>query len=717
MDENVTKVFTPAEPVPAEAPIEVYTAPVSPAPAEAPVVPAGIPQEAPIPPKGKKKLNKKLLIIAVAAALVIALVIGLVSLLGGGTRNSAVFIKDGEICLYIDGMKEPLELSSRLWKDAFSTSQLVANTYRFAANVVVRDNGNLVFYPDKYSDNNSTVTLYCRNANKPDEDPVKIDTQVYSWQVTEDGSQVLYLRYENENFSLHLYDVKREEGTRLAKDISFTHQVAFAEDLSLIYYQCGETVYRWTPQDEEEKITKHASFFRYIPQTDTIFVKTTSGELLLKTSDMEEAEEVADDVSTLLAIYPSGEAYFLRKSTVERCLLDYLDDDMMAQDASLSKPQKPNYPSAPQRVYYWNYATEEEYRAAKEQYDADYAAYQAQYNAMKDAYNEALALYNLKEDRDNIRENLESRVMAYEEYALYYFDGTEEHLLSDSLANSNPDAYSSEVSALVFQAYTPGELVKPKMSEIEDQWDAPYLVQEALQNALYGEKAFYLALGSDTTVIEQTAASNFQVSPDGSAVYFLDVPFEAYKNRDIAYAEAPAAEAEDAQDGEALIPKELREYAALYCISIEDGTPGEPELVDSEVSIHVDYTADKHLRYIKEVDEEDNCGELYVDGQRISDEAYLHTYRYMEDGILFLTDWDKDDACGTLCWVKLGDEDAEVVEIAEDVYSFIVSENGDLFYLQDFSKKRYEGTLFLYDMSKGKAKEIADDVNYLSYIY
>ena len=64
--------------------------------------------------------------------------------------------------------------------------------------------------------------------------------------------------------------------------------------------------------------------------------------------------------------------------------------------------------------------------------------------------------------------------------------------------------------------------------------------------------------------------------------------------------------------------------------------------------------------------------------------------------------------------MKLGDEKAEVIEIAEDVHLFTVTENEDLFYLQDYSKKRCEGTLFLYDTSRGKATEIADDVVFLA---
>ena len=314
--------------------------------------------------------------------------------------------------------------------------------------------------------------------------------------------------------------------------------------------------------------------------------------------------------------------------------------------------------------------------------------------------------------------------MKYEEYALYYFDGTEEHLLTDSLAKSSFMGRATDVPVLVYNAFTPTELVKPKMSEMTDKWSAANMVQQAITEALYTENAYYLLQGGKATVIDQTAASNFSVSTDGSVVYFLDAPFVAYSNKNTAYADAPAAEApaaaepgKEAEKVEELIPVNQREYASLYRIAIANGEAGAPELVDSDVSIQFPPyigTAASRLVYTKEVDEEDRYGERYVGGQLIHDEAYLDTLIFLENRVLFYTDWDQEDKCGTLCMMKLGDEKAEVVEIADDVRTFTITENEDLFYLQDYNLKRCEGTLFLYDMSRGKAKEIADDVVFLA---
>ena len=720
MDEKITEMITPEESLD----VENIQADETLAPEEtAPVVQAPEAQavKAPEAPKPKKKLNKKLLIAGIAVVLVAALVIGLLAILGGGTKSTGVFIKDGELYLYVQGKKEPIELTDRLWKDADDNSDFVSKGSLFTGYTTVR--GNLVFFPDKYS---GDVTLYVKNINKADDDAEKIGSNISSYYVTEDGKQMIFVK----DGDLYLYDVKNMEDTRIAQDIT-NGRVGYAEDLSKICYLSNGDAYLWTPKTEDVKIAKDIASFHYIPKTDLFFGLTADGELMMKTSDMEEAEEIADKVVSIKAVYPTGEIFYTRSSTVERTLLDYLDDDMLAEDAAITKPQKPNYPTAPKKIYSWNFTSDAEYQAAKEQYDLDYAAYQEQYNAMKEEYNNALELYNQKADRDYIRDSLADRNVKYTEYALYCYDGSDEHLLTDTLADGNVSAVSGNVAVMVYRAYTPTELIKPKMSEMLSNWEAPYIIQDAITNALYSESEFYVAVGTKASVIETTDASNFLVTADGSSVYFLDAPFVAYSNKKGSTAapavetaapamEAPAATeapaAEETGKEDTLIPADQREYASLYCVSIEDGKPGQATLVDSEISIEfnprIGYDPSR-LVYAKAVDSKDRTGEFYVDGQLICDEASLFRYTWMEDSVLFYTDWDTEDGCGTLCMMKLGNNKAEIIEIADDVSKAVITENNDLLYLQDYNKKRYEGTLYLYDVSKGKSVEIADDVIYL----
>ena len=702
---------------------ESYTAPIAVATEEKPVSKA--------PKKGKKpavKLNKKLIIGGIAAAVVIALVIVLISLLGGGTKPYGVYVKDGEINLYVKGMKEPVELTSRLWRDA-DNRDLYSSRDSLSSLVAVRDNGNLVIFPDKFSPYEGS-TLYMTNANKPKQEPVKIDSDITAMNLTEDGKTLLY--FKGGKGTLHLYDVAKEEELVKFKNVV---NVAVNDDMSKLCYMDDDgKVYIWTAETDEVKVAKDAVSIRYFADTDMLFVLTEDGEVLRKTAEMEEAEEIAEDVSRIAAAYATGEVYLVRESVVERNLLEYFDDDKASADAALTQPKKPNYPTSPKKPYYWNYDVYADYEEALAEYNVKYAEYQEEYNKLKNAYNEALEAYDAKLERDEIRARLD-RTVTSTEYSLSYFNGTEEVVVSDSITSSQPGSYASDVPVMTYTAYIPQNVERMKMSEVEDDpWYISSIVSENLWNALYGETQLCIALGANSTVVEHTDASNVKVSADGTAVYFLDAPFAAFENGkytassgnapayDVPAAEAPAydypaatapAEGEEEAEEE-LIPAGQREYASLYKIAIADGAVGAPELLDSEVSyVYTPYVADsaEDIYYFKAVDSDDRTAEFYCNGLLLAEDMCVFTGRSLNnDLLLFYTDWDNEDRCGTLCALDLAAENAEVIEIGDDVAYFQVTEAGDILFLQDYDWDDHEGTLMLFNMKKGEAVEVDDEI-------
>lgn len=684
-------------------------------------------QEAPAPEapaKPKKKLNKKLIIGGIAAVAVIALVIVLISLLGGKPKNYGVYVKDGEITMFVQGMDEPVELSSRLWKDA-DNRYLNSYTYSLRNLVAVRDNGSLVIYPDKYHPGEG-ATLYMCNPNKPKDDPEKIDSGITFMNLTEDGKTLLYLK--GAKGTLHLYNVAKEEELIKLKNV-VTYVVN--DDMSKLCYKTDDgDIYLWTAETEEVKVAKDASAFRYFPDTDMLFVLTQDGELLRKTAELEEAEQIAEDVSRITAAYSTGEVYFVRDSEVEYTLLDYLDDDMATDDAAMTQPKKPSYPSAPKKPYYWNYDVYADYEADLAEYNELYAKYQEEYNKLKAEYDEAVDAYNAKQMRDEIRGYLD-RTVTYYEYALSYFNGTEEVLLSDCVTSQNVESSATDVAVVVYSAYVPRTVEKPKMSEFtsEDYWSAADKVYNSLLSAHQGETQLCVALGAESTVVEHKDASHVTVSGDGTAVFFLDAPFAAFEGgkytassgnapaaeapaADYPAAEAPAEDGEEAAEEE-LIPAGQREYASLYKITIADGVVGQAEVFDSEVSYVFTYTVGKtaeDIFYYKAVDGDDKTGELYRNGLLLAEDVRQSSYRVDGDLLLFYTDWDGADRCGTLCALNLAKENAEVMEIGDDVTDFLVTETGDILFLQDYDYQDYEGTLMLFNMKKGESVEVDDDV-------
>lgn len=697
--------------VPAEEPTEYI--PEQPVAVEAPAAPAKTP----------KKLNKKLFLAIIGGLLAVAVVIALIAVLTSGPKSTGLYLKDGEIYLFVKGMDEPVELSSRLAKGVEAGNLVSAADEAFA---VVRNDGKRIFFPDKVSQDG--FTLCYQDVNKLDDEPVKIDSDVQSAIISEDGNTVLYMKGSKR--SLHLYDVKKEEETKIDSGVvNFWN----TEDMTRICYRTDDgKVYIWTAETEGVKVAKDASVVHYYAEEDMLFVLTTDGELQMKSAEMEEAEEIADNVTRITACYASGEVYFVRESTVERQLMDYFDDDMKDADASLTKPKTPNYPSAPRKPYYWNYDVYADYEEALAEYNTKYAEYQETYNKLKEEYNKALDLYYEKEYRDEIRFQIEEwGPISFTEYALYLYNGTDEVLLSDTLTSQYAEAYASDAAVLVYETYLPQEVPVLKITEVEDYWGVAYVIMGNISEALYNETEIRVAVGSESTAIEQKAASNFVLSDDGAAIYLLDAPFAASDEKGSgSYYDAPAAEApvadapaatmaargDDEEEGEeeeeALLPEEKRAYAGLYKITVSDGQVGAPELIDEDVSIKVapSIAANGDLVYYKDVSQKDQCGELYINGQAIADDVKFYSLSYHGEYLLFYTDWDVSDKCGTLCMLKQGDENAEIIEVDDDICDYAFTSNGELYFLQDYNWERYEGTLYLYNPKKGEGIEIDDDV-------
>ena len=58
-----------------------------------------------------------------------------------------------------------------------------------------------------------------------------------------------------------------------------------------------------------------------------------------------------------------------------------------------------------------------------------------------------------KRNRDSLREDLENATMEKNEYSLYYYDGTEETLVTDALATSWDVDYANDKPVVLFPVY------------------------------------------------------------------------------------------------------------------------------------------------------------------------------------------------------------------------------------------------------------------------
>ena len=245
-------------------------------------------------------------------------------------------------------------------------------------------------------------------------------------------------------------------------------------------------------------------------------------------------------------------------------------------------------------------------------------------------------------------------------YSLCYFNGTEETVITDTFSHLYEIATNAAVIA--YEAYDQSHL----------------------------ESEIYIAVKDTATVVEQQEnATDFTINADGTIVYYID---NILNDKD---------------------------YGELYRIDITNGVIGKPELYDCDVS-SICFVNESKLQYFKDYktseNYEDSMGEMYIDKVRVGNDvpiyytykhgyySYKHGYYDDCDKLFYLTDWDNDKKCGTLK-VYQGDK---VTKIADDVYDYVVTNEGRAIYLSDYSLQYHMGELS--EWNKGKTRKIDDDV-------
>ena len=631
------------------------------------------------PPQQKKGVPKKVFLfggigVAVVAAIIAAVLIipGLLGGPGKGANNYALYLKDGEIVYFDLKKEEPMEVTSRLLDNtSVSDFSLASSASSLGYYIAFNDAGNRIFYPDRIDDNSDGVTLYYRDVSKPDEAPVKIDSDIRAYAINGAGDNVVYMK--GSDGILYTHNLTDKE--KISSDVA---AFIVADDCKKIWYRTDEdSVYLWYADKEKVKLASDISSVEYVSDDLSVMYYIKDDSLYKQAEGANDREKLVSDVYTVVKVYESGELYYTKSDTVESNLIDYVNDDMAAADAAMTEPESPTYPDYPSTPYWWDFDTYEEYEAAYDQYQRDYAAYREECNRLDEEYREAYAAYREKRSRDSLRESLEEYTIERTEYTLYYYNGSEETVVTDALVSVWGITCADKNPTLLLQAYDQVEVQKVKLSEITSIYEVSDLVDEAR----YSTSERYIVIGSDMTVLEQSEASYFRISSDGSVIYFLD---DIEKN-----------------EGE------------LYKVTVTDGQAGRPELFDSDVNTwwSIYFTPDDHLVYYKDVDALNRKGDLYIDKTEIDYDVSLDFITYMGDAVLYFTDWNNDKEYGTLKKYDNG----EKIKIADDVHTFAAFGDNDILYLYDYSTKYYTGTLYRYN--NGDPVKIDDDVMALIPVY
>lgn len=599
-------------------------------------------------PKLPFKLPKKSIAIGGACVAVVLVVVILLSSIFGGrsVNNFALYLKDGEM-YYTDISKiEPWQVTTRLDDDNTLGTNEAGHILGFYTQL--SKDGKTIFYVDKIEMN--SFSLFYRSVNNPDKEPVKIDSDIKVYTVSESGDCITYLK-GSDNV---LYQHNLTDKEKIASDVS---DFRVSDDgKKIIFLNKDNGLYAKSAGNDKEKIDSEVSGITFIDDDlkNIYYIKEGS---LYKKAEGSDKVKIASELDSVIKVYESGEVFYLKSKSADYKLSDYVEDDMKDTDDAMLEPVAPKSPS------YWDYDDYDEYLQATEKYEEEY-----------DEYLKAKNTYNEKQTRDILRKSLSDEKLTYTSYTLYYYNGEAEKTLTDAFVSSSDGSnyiVAEKNPIIIYSAYKESAVTKVKLSEISSVSE----VSSMVMNALYSTSEQFVAVKDTAAVIELTSAKNFILDSEGKTVYFLDDISEKTNQGDI------------------------------YKMSISDNKPQKPELYDSDVYIYHAYlTDDDKFVYFKDV--KDSKGELYVNKERIDYDVSLSNYTCLKDSdtVVYMTDWNNDKSYGTLKIYKSG----KAAKIADDVYTYSTTPNGEVLYLQNYSSKYYKGELFLYKNSK--SEKIDDDV-------
>ena len=640
---------------------------------EAPSVTAEAPSAAPaVPkvkvPKVKKKLPKKALMFGAIGVAVIAIAVVVILLLNGAkksTNNFVMYIKDAE--MFVTDLNKggsAWQVSSQLALGGYSDSEDMASAgAQIKRYTQISEDGSLIFYPDKIDFDYRGFNLYYRRVNSSVEEAVKIDSDVRQYSINSSATVVTYIK--GDDGRLYQYSLSGDTKEKIASDVEGF--MASEDGEKILYFKSEHSIYVKNADGETQKIASDVSDVEYV-SADLTTVYYTRENALYKQVEGEDRVKIASDIYRIVALYESGEVYYIKNTSEEVSLMDYVSDDMKASDAAMTEPVRPESPEYP---YSWNYDTYEEYEKAYAEYEKAYAEYE---KALQ-AYDAAREAYWAKEDRDRMRNDLEDRTVQKSSYSLCFFDGEKEVVITDSF---DEESYYSFCEAavgspvIIYKAYVSSELNKVKLSEIE----SVYELEEKVIESFRASSKRYIAVNEKATEFKQENVVNPIINFDGTSIYFFDKI-----------------------NGET-------SSGELYCVSVKDGEIGAPELYESDVySGYCYFTSDEKLIYFKDV--KNGKGELYVDKTRVDYDVkvtWIDNYEEF-DMLVYYTDWNEGKSYGTL---KIY-QDGEAVKVADDVYENGVTSDGRILYLNDYSLNYYKGALYEWD--DGDSRKIEDDVS------
>ena len=417
-------------------------------------------------PKRKKPTAKIIGISAVAVVLVVAIILGITLIPGKHASNTAIYLKDGNLCVLPNVKKNADLLTMQMFSDPDYLEGEISDLWDYqnfseacSAYVATLSKDGSKFFYISSTENNDEIRLYYIDLKAKNATPVRISGGVVlAYSVNESATLVTFMRADN---NLYQYDMQSGKAEKIASDLE--EVFVASRDGSKIVYTTENGLYLYSSLGQTEKLSNDycsqvytpddaLSTIYYVDEDDTLFCN--------KTGKAEDSFKIASGVDTLYGLTENGVYYTTDSKTVT--MYDYVNQDLLSVDPdSLERPEYP---------FSFEYDTDAEYQAAMKQYKAD-----------MEVYEHANDLRELQKD------------LAREQYTLVtlnYFNGSSASVVAEDVFRgsiSSADTYAHAAAVLEYTYPDPEKAAALTVDDMEAIIDSNYSYASTASNHIHNK--------------------------------------------------------------------------------------------------------------------------------------------------------------------------------------------------------------------------------------
>ena len=621
-------------------------------------------------PKRKKPTAKIIGISAVAVVLVVAIILGITLIPGKHASNTAIYLKDGDLCVLPNVKKNTDLLTMQMFSDPDYLEGEISDLWDYqnfseacSAYVATLSKDGSKFFYISSTENNDEIRLYYIDLKAKNATPVRISGGVVlAYSVNESATLVTFMRADN---NLYQYDMQSGKAEKIASDLE--EVFVASRDGSKIVYTTENGLYLYSGLGQTEKLSNDYCSQVYTPDDalSTIYYVDENGTLFCnKTGKAGDSFKIASGVDTLYGLTENGVYYTTDSKTV--MLYDYVQDLLSVDPDSLERPEYP---------FSFEYDTDAEYQAAMEQYKAD-----------MEVYEHANDLRELQKDLTCIPCPL---------VTLNYFNGSSasvvaEDVFSDSISRAN--TYTHAAAVLEYTYPDPEKAAALTVDDMEAIIDSNYSYAYIASNYIYDKIRSSSAAVNGTACASDLDIYGICLTEDGQTAY-ITTKNPDHSDIDLYQAgisgsglQTPTQIASDIDD---------LQIIGNNAVFWQDSTVfvNNARIDDDVLAYHVAFRDDGSFVYLVG-EEDDNSYQLksYKDGKTTTIADDVFNFGFTTGGeLLYLCDYNTDRSAGTLYLYNGKDS----TKLDDDVFMIVPAEdlayerggvdgNGGLYIIDDF---------------------------------